>query len=81
MIWYFLYQKVNFAQIHSSDSSMFLNMKLYNKMNQNDILAIDGGYTLFITQFIELANKKGYYFRVYFTNNHPKSKIVSILSF
>ncbi|KAG2209904.1 hypothetical protein INT45_009296 [Circinella minor] len=55
-------RSLNFAQIHSSDSSMFLNMKLYNKMNQNDILAIDGGYTLFITQFIELANEKGYDF-------------------
>ncbi|KAG2218406.1 hypothetical protein INT45_011594 [Circinella minor] len=46
----------------SSDGSMFLNMKLYNKMNENDTLAVDGGYTLFITQFIELANEKGYEF-------------------
>ena len=46
----------------SSDGSMFLNIKLYNKMTQNDILAIDGGYTLFITQFIELANEKVYDF-------------------
>ena len=46
----------------SSDGSMFLNMKLYNKMNQNDTLAVDGGYTLFITQFTELANEKGYEF-------------------
>ncbi|KAI7855795.1 hypothetical protein BDC45DRAFT_544727 [Circinella umbellata] len=29
-------------------------------MNQNDILATDGRYTLFITQFIELANEKCY---------------------
>ncbi|KAG2210433.1 hypothetical protein INT45_012095, partial [Circinella minor] len=47
----------------SSDGSMFLNMKLYNKININDTLAVDGGYTtLFITQFTELANEKGYDF-------------------
>ncbi|KAG2217650.1 hypothetical protein INT45_004226, partial [Circinella minor] len=46
----------------SSDGSMFLNMKLYNKMNQNDTLAVDGGYTLFIRQFTELASEKGYEF-------------------
>ena len=32
----------------SSDGSMFLNMQLYNKIKQNDVLALDGGYTLFI---------------------------------
>ena len=33
----------------SSDGSMFLNMKLHSRMNQNDTLTVDGGYTLLIT--------------------------------
>lgn len=43
----------------SSDGSMFLNMKLYNKMNKNDVIAIDGRYTLFVNKLIELAKEKG----------------------
>ncbi|KAG2222336.1 hypothetical protein INT45_009809 [Circinella minor] len=45
---------------HSSDGSMFLNMKLYNKLSKQDVLATDGGYTLFINQLIELSSEKGY---------------------
>ena len=38
---------------------MFLNMKVYNKINIRDIVTVDGGYTLFIKQFEELlCNKK-----------------------
>ncbi|KAG2221792.1 hypothetical protein INT45_013288 [Circinella minor] len=44
----------------SSDGSMFLNMKLYNKLSRKDVLATDGGYTLFINQLIELSSEKGY---------------------
>lgn len=43
----------------SSDGSMFLNMKLYNKLSNQDVLATDGGYNLFINQFIELSSEKG----------------------
>ncbi|KAI8969476.1 hypothetical protein BDB01DRAFT_698579, partial [Pilobolus umbonatus] len=39
-------------------SGMFLNMKIYNKINIRDVLAVDGGYTLFIRQFEDLCNKK-----------------------
>ncbi|KAI7847284.1 hypothetical protein BDC45DRAFT_420247, partial [Circinella umbellata] len=39
----------------SNDGSMFLNMKLYNKIYKHDCIAFDGGYTLFINQFIELC--------------------------
>jgi hypothetical protein len=42
----------------SSDGGMFLNMKLYNKINKRDVVAIDGGYTLFINQFEILCRKK-----------------------
>lgn len=38
---------------------MFLNMKLYNKMNKNDVIAIYGRYTLFVNKLIELAKEKG----------------------
>jgi len=44
----------------SNDGSMFLNMKLYNKILKQDCVAIDGGYTLFIKQFEDLCNNKGY---------------------
>ena len=44
----------------SNDGSMFLNMKLYNKIYKHDCIAFDGGYTLFINQFIELCSSKGY---------------------
>jgi len=53
--------KSNFCS-DSSDGTMFLNMKLYNKMENKDILAIDGGYTLFIQQFIDIASEKKYNF-------------------
>ncbi|CDH61583.1 predicted protein [Lichtheimia corymbifera JMRC:FSU:9682] len=46
----------------SSDGSMFLNMKLYQKMTNYDTLATDGGYSLFVNQFIEKASEKGYDF-------------------
>jgi hypothetical protein len=42
----------------SSDGGMFLNMKLYNKMDKRDVMAIDGGYTLFINQFEKLCENK-----------------------
>ncbi|KAI9248773.1 hypothetical protein BDA99DRAFT_404481, partial [Phascolomyces articulosus] len=42
----------------SSDGGMFLNIKLYNKIDKRDVIAIDGGYTLFIKQFSELCIKK-----------------------
>lgn len=43
----------------SSDGGMMLNMKLYNKIKDQDCVAIDGGYTLFIKQFETLCiNKK-----------------------
>lgn len=41
----------------SSDGGMFLNMKLYNKVNKRDVIAVDGGYTLFIKQFEDLCIK------------------------
>lgn len=44
----------------SSDGSMFLNMKLYRKINSYDVLATDGGYTLFINQLIDLSSEKGF---------------------
>jgi hypothetical protein len=37
---------------------MFLNMKVYNKINIRDIVVVDGGYILFIKQFEKLCNKK-----------------------
>jgi len=42
----------------SSDGGMFLNMKIYNKINKRDVIAIDGGYTLFIKQFENLCKNK-----------------------
>ncbi|KAI8970795.1 hypothetical protein BDB01DRAFT_731401 [Pilobolus umbonatus] len=33
-------------------------MKIYNKINIRDVLAVDGGYTLFIRQFEDLCIKK-----------------------
>lgn len=44
----------------SSDGGMFLNMKLYNKICKQDVVALDGGYSLFIKQFEDLCNDKGY---------------------
>ena len=41
----------------SSDGGMFLNMKIYNRIDIRDVVAVDGGYTLFIEQFEELCNK------------------------
>lgn len=43
---------------NSSDGGMFLNMKLYNKIKEQDIVALDGGYTLFIKQFETLCQNK-----------------------
>ena len=34
-------------------------MNLYNKINNKDIIAIDGGYTLFTNQFIDNSTEKG----------------------
>ena len=42
----------------SSDGGMMLNMKLYNKIYQQDCIAVDGGYTLFIKQFENLCKNK-----------------------
>jgi hypothetical protein len=43
---------------NSSDGGMFLNMKLYNKIKKQDIVALDGGYALFIKQFETLCQNK-----------------------
>ncbi|KAI8087959.1 uncharacterized protein B0P05DRAFT_454971, partial [Gilbertella persicaria] len=42
----------------SSDGGMFLNMKLYNKIDKRDVIAVDGGYSLFIKQFEDLCKNK-----------------------
>ena len=42
----------------SSDGGMFLNMKLYNDINKQDCMAIDGGYTLFIKQLENFCKEK-----------------------
>lgn len=42
----------------SSDGGMFLNMKLYKKIKEQDCVALDGGYTLFIKQFENLCKNK-----------------------
>ncbi len=44
----------------SSDGGMFLNMKLYNKIKKEDCVAIDGGYVLFLKQFEEICEIKGF---------------------
>jgi len=49
----------------SSDGSMFLNMKLYNKLHEGDCIAMDGGYNLFINKFLELSEEKGFTFGEY----------------
>jgi hypothetical protein len=46
----------------SSDGSMFMNMELYKEINNKDTVALDGGYTLFVKQLIELSTSKGYEF-------------------
>ena len=46
----------------NNDGLMFLHMNLYKKIHITDIIAVDGGYTLYINQFIEDANKKGFSF-------------------
>jgi hypothetical protein len=55
--------KSNFCS-DASDGTMFLNMRLYNKININDTIAIDGGYTLFlfINQFIDDSSENSYNF-------------------
>lgn len=59
-----------------NDGTMFLDMKLYRKISNGDTIAVDGGYTLFINQFLENANKKGFLFT---SNNfiHPIRKNVN----
>lgn len=42
----------------ASDGTMFLNMRLYRKMDEYDVLGIDGGYTLFVQKIIELCKNK-----------------------
>jgi hypothetical protein len=42
----------------SSDGGMFLNIKIYNKIDKRDCASIDGGYTLFMKQLEELCKKK-----------------------
>lgn len=42
----------------SSDGGMFLNRKLYNKIKEQDCVALNGGYTLFIKQFENLCKSK-----------------------
>ncbi|KAI9243163.1 hypothetical protein BDA99DRAFT_424934, partial [Phascolomyces articulosus] len=42
-----------------SDGTMFLEMKLYNKMHIGDCLAMDGGYNLYINKFKEESLNKG----------------------
>ena len=37
---------------------MFLNMKIYNKIDKRDVIAVDGGYTLFINQFENFCKDK-----------------------
>lgn len=44
----------------SSDGTMFLNMRLYNKIDKRDCVALDGGYALFIKQFEEFRINKGF---------------------
>ena len=56
MIWSQLYLKVNYDI--SIDGSMFLNMKIYNKIDKRDYVAIDGGYTPFIKQLEKLCKKQ-----------------------
>lgn len=45
---------------NSSDGGMFLNMKLYSHIKEEDCIALDGGYTLFIKQFENLCKEKNY---------------------
>lgn len=45
---------------NSSDGGMMLNMKLYNVINKEDCIALDGGYTLFIKQFEDLCKERNY---------------------
>lgn len=42
-----------------SDGTMFLDMKLYNKMHIGDCLGSDGGYNLYINQFKEQSLNSG----------------------
>jgi hypothetical protein len=42
-----------------NDGTMFLNMKLHNKMHIGDCLAMDGGYNLFISKFKENSLNAG----------------------
>lgn len=42
-----------------NDGKMFLAMKLENKLNENGCIAVDGGYNLFIEDFLENCSKYG----------------------
>lgn len=42
-----------------NDGQMFLDMKLENKLNENDCIAFDGGYYYYIEKFIEDCDRKG----------------------
>ena len=42
-----------------NDGTMFINMKLYNKIHIGNCIAMDGGYNLFINQFKEQSLNAG----------------------
>jgi len=44
----------------ASDGTMLLNSRLYKKMDEFDVLGIDGGYTLFVKKIVELCESKKY---------------------
>ncbi|KAI7854135.1 hypothetical protein BDC45DRAFT_424003, partial [Circinella umbellata] len=48
--------------LYQSDSKMFLNMSLYKFIDKKDLIAVDGGFTLFINQFEEICQEKGFDF-------------------
>ena len=52
--------KSNFCS-DSSDRSMFLNMTLYNKVDNKDAVAIDGGYTIIYKSIYTLWEKTRYW--------------------
>ncbi|KAI9490693.1 hypothetical protein BDB00DRAFT_768312, partial [Zychaea mexicana] len=59
---YYEIEKGLFLLYHLFRWLMFLNMKLYHKMDDKDTIAIDGRYTLFVNQFVAgtIAVEKGY---------------------
>ncbi|KAI9469325.1 hypothetical protein BDB00DRAFT_777134, partial [Zychaea mexicana] len=42
-----------------NDGQMFLDMKLENKLNENDCIAFDGGYYYYIKKSIDNCDRKG----------------------